>query len=66
MSTEHPGLRAWSLARRAKLLKHRKTGASVRANWRRRYLYFQLGHSKWTALYKHHRPRVYGLRGYAA
>ena len=57
MSTEHEGLRAWSLARRTKLLRHRKTGASIRANWRRNYLYFQLGPDKWAAMYKRHRTK---------
>lgn len=58
MSTEHPGLRAWCLGRRAKSLKHRKTGASIRAHWRRRYLYFRLGHGKWSSMYKRHRTKV--------
>lgn len=58
MSTEHPGLRAWSLARRAKLLKYRKTGASIRSAKRRRYLYYRLGPNKWTLLFRQHRTQV--------
>ena len=57
MSTEHEGLRAWSLERRLRLLRHRKTGASVRANTRRIYLYHKLGRDKWAAMYKHHRTK---------
>lgn len=57
MSTEHEGLRAWSLARRAKLLEHRKTGASVRASWRRDTLYYQLGSKKWVEMHKRHRTK---------
>ena len=57
MSTKHEGLRAWSLARRAKLLRHRKIGTSVRANGRRDFLYYQLGSKKWMEMYKRHRTR---------
>ena len=57
MSTKHEGLRAWSLARRAKLLRYRKTGASVRANDRNEFLYHQLGPDKWAAMYKQHRMK---------
>lgn len=57
MSTKHEGLRAWSLARRAKLLRYRKIGTSVRANRRRNYLYHQLGSDKWAAMYKQHRMK---------
>ena len=57
MSTEHEGLRAWSLARRAKVLRHRKTSTSVRANGRRNYLYRRLGPDKWAAMYKQHRMK---------
>ena len=57
MNTQHEGLRTWSLERRTKLLKYRKTGTSVRANLRRRYLCYRIGHSKWTAMYKQHRMK---------
>lgn len=57
MSTKHEGLRTWSLARRAKLLKYRKIGASVRANGRRNYIYHRLGPDKWTLMYKRHRMK---------
>lgn len=55
MSTKHEGLRTWSLARRAKLLKYRKIGTSVRANERRMNLYYLLGPEQWTLMYKQHR-----------
>ena len=57
MSTEHEGLRAWSLERRLRLLRHRKTGASIRANRRRNCLYHKLGRDKWAAMYKRHRMK---------
>ena len=57
MSTKHEGLRAWSLARRAKLLRYRKIGTSVRANGRRNYIYHRLGPDKWAAMYKQHRMK---------
>ena len=53
----HEGLRAWSLERRAKLLKYRKTGASVRANERHMKLYYLLGPKQWTLMYKRHRMK---------
>lgn len=55
MNTQHEGLRTWSLARRAKLLKYRKTGTSVRANERRMNLYYLIGPEQWTLMYKQHR-----------
>jgi hypothetical protein len=58
MSTEHEGLRAWSLARRAKLLKYHKIDTLVRANERRANLYYLLGPEQWTLLFRQHRTRV--------
>ena len=52
MNTQHGGLRTWRLGQRLKLLRHRKTGASVRANLRRNYLYHKLGRDKWVLLHK--------------
>ena len=57
MSTKHEGLRAWSLARRAKLLKYRKAGTSVRANKRRIKLYYLLGPKQWTTIHRQHRTK---------
>ena len=57
MSTKHEGLRAWSLARRAKLLKYRKISTSVRANGRRSYIYHRLGSKKWVEMHKRHRMK---------
>ena len=55
--TKHEGLRAWSLERRTKLLRHRKTGASIRANERNEFLYYQLGSKKWVEMHKRHRTK---------
>ena len=57
MSTKHEGLRAWSLVRRAKLLRYRKIGTSVRANERNEFLYYQLGSKKWVEMHKRHRMK---------